>query len=316
MNTYCVLNPISEKDTMIELSPCGINIMMNKSNSSAYADIVIFFIGELYNLSTWITQLQLPLESRAEDVIIHLYKKYGIEYTLQSIDGVFSFILFDYYYENIISNIYIVKDPFGIVPFYCFTNNKTILFTDSKVMPDMYKERVLYPGSYTIYDLGYKVNAEWVVSSIKNRSYFVVPNSVITSPVDNYSVSLYELFKCMKKTILKMNSCISDRIADFVVEKLFSQIDYQKDNQYDVEIFDNIKNKMITFSPMNFFVDHDSFESMFDYDYRMRKKLQLSIFELDKIYPFYDKSFVQVYFSIPLQIRYNFHKQLFSYEKI
>jgi hypothetical protein len=311
-----VLNPISEKDTMNELSICGINIMMNKSNSSTYDDIVIFFIGEIYNLSTWITQLQLPLESKAEDVIIHLYKKYGIEYTLQSIDGVFSFILFDYYYENIISNVYIVKDPFGIVPFYCFTNNKTILFTGSKAVPDTFVEHLLYPGSYTIYDLGYKVNAEWVVSPIKNRSYFVVPNSIISSPVDNYSVSLYNVYKCMKKTILKMNSSISDRIADFVVEKLFSQIDYQKDNQYDVEIFDNIKNKMITFSSLNFFVDPDSFENMFDYDYRMRNKLQLTIFETDKIYPFYDKSFVQSYFSIPLQIRYNFNKQLFSYEKI
>ncbi len=97
MSTYCVLNPGSEKDTTDELSQCGIKIMMNKSTISTYSDIVIFLKGEIYNLQTWISNLQLPLETTAEDVIIHLYKKYGIEYTLQVIDGVFSFILFDYY---------------------------------------------------------------------------------------------------------------------------------------------------------------------------------------------------------------------------
>ena len=76
-------------------------------------------------------------------------------------------------------------------------------------MPDEYKQQVLYPGSYTVYELGYKVNAEWVVSPIKNRSYFLVPNSVITSPIDNYSVSFYHLSKYMKKTILNISSNIA-----------------------------------------------------------------------------------------------------------
>ena len=128
MTTYCVLNSTSEKDINIsELSLCGINIMMNKSIISEYPDIAIFLLGKIYNIEIWISNLQLPSDTTSEDVIIHLYKTYGIDYTLNVLDGVFSFILFDYYYENIISNIYIVKDPFGIVPFYCFTNNKTIL---------------------------------------------------------------------------------------------------------------------------------------------------------------------------------------------
>jgi hypothetical protein len=315
MSTYCVLNPTSEKDTMIELSPCGINIMMNKSNSSTYSDIVIFLKGQVYNIQTWISNLHLPLETTAEDVIIHLYKTYGIEYTLQVLDGVFCFILFDYYYENIISNVYIVKDALGIIPFYCFTNNKTILFTNSKLMPDKYTEHVLYPGSYTIYDLGYKVNAEWVVSPIKNRSYFVVPNSVNMSTIDNHSVSLYDLHKCMKKTILNI-VYITNQNANNVVEKLFSQMNSPQDKHDDIVIYDIDHKRYIHISPMNFFIDPTTFSDMFEYDYRMRKQLQLSTFEPDKIYPFYDKSFVQLYFSIPLHMRYHYHKQLFSIDKI
>ena len=318
MNTYCVLNPGLEKATnnSNELSLCGINIMMNKSNISTYSDVVIFLKGEIYDLQIWISNLHLPLESSAEDVIIYLYKKYGIDYTLQVVDGIFSFILFDYYYENIISNVYIVKDPFGVIPLYCFTNDKTILFTSSKVIPDTYTEHLLYPGSYTIYELGYKVNAEWRVSSIKNRSYFVVPNSVTTSHIDNYSVSLYDLSKYIKSVILQMGSnAITDRVADVVVEKLFLQINCLLDEQHDIDIYDEVNKTLIHFSPMNFFIDPDGFESMFDYDYKIRNKLQISVFESNKKYPFYDKTFVQFYFSIPLHMRYTHHKKLFSIDK-
>jgi hypothetical protein len=320
METYCILNNNSEKDynNNNELSHCGINIMMNKSIISIYPDVTIFLLGEIYNLQTWISNLHLPIETIAEDVILHLYKKYGIEYTLQVLDGVFSFILFDYYYENIISNIYIVKDPFGIIPFYCFTNDKTILFTSSKVIPDTYREpdkyieHILYPGSYTIYELGYKVNEKWVVSPIKNRSYFVVPNSVIILPLDCYSISLYQLSKCMKKTILNMcSNSITDKDANDAVEKLFSQIVFPHDKQYDVETYDDVNKKLIHFSSLNFFVDPTTCENMFEYDYKIRKQIQVVIFESGKRYPFFDKSFIQLYFSIPLHIRYNYHKQVF-----
>lgn len=316
MTTYCVLNKPSDND-INEISPCGINIMMNKINMVMYSDVVILLKGEIYNLRAWISNLQLPLETTAEDVIIHLYKKYGIEYILQVIDGVFSFILFDYCYDNLISNVYIVKDPLGIIPFYCFTNNKTILFTSSKVMCDKYKQHVLYPGSYTVYELGYKVNAEWVVTPIKNRSYFLVPNSIITAPIDKYSVSLYHLSKCMKKTILNISSnSITDENANDVVKNLFSQMDCSLDEQHSIDIYDDVNKMFIHFSPMNFFMAPSIFVDMFDYDYNIRKQLQLTIFEAGKSYPFYDKSFIQLYFSIPLYMRYHFHKQLFSIDNM
>ena len=317
MTTYCILNASSEKNTMNELTPCGINISMNKSNMVMYTDVAILLKGEIYNLQTWISNLHLPLETTAEDIIIHLYKKYGIEYTLQLIDGVFSFILLDYCYDNIISNVYIVKDALGIIPFYCFTNNKTTLFTSSKIIPDTFIEHTLLPGSYTIYDLGYKVNAEWVVSQIKNRSYFAVPNSVITDSVDNYSVYLYQLYKCMKKTILNIApNSITGENANDVVKQLFSQMDYQNDKYNHIVIYDDVNKKYIHFSPMNFFMDPSTFVDMFDYDYNIRKQLYLTTFEPDKRYPFYDKSFIQLYFSIPLHIRYHYHKQLFYIDNI
>lgn len=316
MTTYCILNPISKRDEVSELSACGINIRMNKKYIYQHSDIIIFFKGEIYNLQILISYLHLPSDTKLEYVIIQLYKTYGMEYTLQVLDGVFSFIIFDYYYENIISNIYIVKDNFGIIPFYCFTNNKTIIFTEDKEKPDTYNEYILYPGSYTIYELGYKVNAEWVLSTTKNRQYFLVPNSIISSPIDKYSVSLYHLYKCMKSIIYKM-TYINDQNQsyDIITEKLFLQIDLTLETQYDIEIYDDITKEIQVFSPINFLIDPKTVENMFIFDNIIRQKIKLTEFVYGKKYPFYDKSFINLYFSIPLHIRYNYHNKLFSIEK-
>ena len=55
------------------------------------------------------------------EIIIHLYKKYGIEHTLQLLDGVFSFVLFDF--ENAdCPKAYIARDTYGIRPLFMMTN--------------------------------------------------------------------------------------------------------------------------------------------------------------------------------------------------
>jgi len=52
------------------------------------------------------------------EVIIHLYEKYGIEYTINSLDGVFAFILID----NDINKIFIGRDQFGVRPLFYLSN--------------------------------------------------------------------------------------------------------------------------------------------------------------------------------------------------
>ena len=48
------------------------------------------------------------------EVIIHLYLKYGIDKTIQMLDGVFSFCLFD----QLKRKLYVARDPFGVRPLY------------------------------------------------------------------------------------------------------------------------------------------------------------------------------------------------------
>ena len=54
--------------------------------------------GEIYNFKKlYILCPHFQLQTKSDcEIIIHLYNKYGIKQTLQHIDGVFAFVLFDY----------------------------------------------------------------------------------------------------------------------------------------------------------------------------------------------------------------------------
>lgn len=315
MTTYCVLNPQSnntKEPIFDELIQCGIKIMMNESIMIKHPNVTILLKGELYNHNILCSSLEIDINSTSDIVIVHLYKKYGIEYTLQVLDGVFSFILFDYDYKNDISKIYIVKDIFGTIPLYCFEYENSVIFTENNILSLKYLELPISPGCYTVYELGYKVSAEWKISSIINDPYFLVPGSIINSS-NHYSISLYDLQKCMKKIILKILNT-SEQNANIIVEQLFSQIEYDDHITYIIDSYDEQSGTNVHFSPEHFFVFPDNC-NMFEYDILMRNKLYSTIFEPDKKYPFFDKSFVSFYFSIPLQIRYEYHAQLYSYSK-
>jgi asparagine synthase (glutamine-hydrolysing) len=64
-----------------------------------------------------------PISSSDCEVIIHLYIKYGIEQTLQMLDGEFSFALLDNRTYGGICKLYIARDPYGVRPLYWLKPN-------------------------------------------------------------------------------------------------------------------------------------------------------------------------------------------------
>lgn len=80
--------------------------------------------GEIYNYQSIYKELQITPKTNSDcESIIHLYQKYGIQYTLQNLDGVFSFVL----YDSNKSLFYIARDPYGVRPlFYIYSNNTFI----------------------------------------------------------------------------------------------------------------------------------------------------------------------------------------------
>jgi asparagine synthase (glutamine-hydrolysing) len=78
-------------------------------------DCVLICNGEIYNWKE-LHKLSNTLSITGSDceIIIHLYKQYGIEQTLQLLDGVFAFVLWD----KITNKFFVARDTFGVRPLY------------------------------------------------------------------------------------------------------------------------------------------------------------------------------------------------------
>ena len=128
--------------------------------------------GEIYNYNLLANEHNITLKTQSDcEIIIHLYKKYGINSTLQLLDGVFAFILIDE--DN--NNIFIARDRFGVRPLFQqiipnlhsdqLSNNLIILASELKVIkslnyghdslikpfkPGTYSSLIFFDNYYTI----------------------------------------------------------------------------------------------------------------------------------------------------------------------
>ena len=138
----------------------AINGLNSNSNQPFIIDdLKLICNGEIYNYKKIAKDLNITLNTDSDcEIILHLYKLYGIEYTLNILDGVFSFILFD----SRKNKIFIARDPYGVRPLYYFfdkniENEYHICFaSELKVLYNLAsnKKNIQHftPGSYMIID--------------------------------------------------------------------------------------------------------------------------------------------------------------------
>ena len=91
--------------------------------------ITLICNGEIYNYKELFSLLKMePLTGSDCEVIIHLYARFGLEYTLQLLDGVFAFVLHDLR-DDCNPLMHVVRDPYGVRPLYMLTST---IFTKDK----------------------------------------------------------------------------------------------------------------------------------------------------------------------------------------
>ena len=97
----------------------GLNEVSNQP--LVFKDCILICNGEIYNYKTLYSYMDsVPTTNSDCEVIIHMYKKYGMDYTLNNLDGVFSFIL----YDQLLNTIYIARDPYGVRPLFMLQQTK------------------------------------------------------------------------------------------------------------------------------------------------------------------------------------------------
>jgi asparagine synthase (glutamine-hydrolysing) len=163
----------------------AINGLNNASNQPLIQDdIFLICNGEIYNYKELYSLMNIQPKTQSDcEVIIHLYKKYGIEHTLQLLDGVFSFILLDQRLCENEAKLYVARDPYGVRPLYIMnitddTNEHCIGFaSELKMLSNFvntstkpYTIEQFIPGTYSIYILPAIVSSYWKLKE-KNVKY-------------------------------------------------------------------------------------------------------------------------------------------------
>ena len=174
------------------LSINGLNTQSNQP--LVKGNLILICNGEIYNykeLYKLMSTEQSPIIPKTQsdcEVILWLYEKYGIEQTLQMLDGVFSFALLDQRFQLGESILYIARDPYGVRPLYTIHQNTksptwlndetTIGFASelkmlngfSNCINTKYTAEHFQPGTYSKYKFSDKVCSEWTPVS-KNVIY-------------------------------------------------------------------------------------------------------------------------------------------------
>ncbi len=112
-----------ERLSIQDLSRNGHQPMQNTES-----DISIIFNGEVYNFVELRTSLvkkgHIFRSGTDTEVILHMYMEYGIEKTLEALNGMFAFAIADIRTRK----LYIVRDRFGIKPLYVAYTEDVLLF--------------------------------------------------------------------------------------------------------------------------------------------------------------------------------------------
>jgi asparagine synthase (glutamine-hydrolysing) len=170
----------------------AINGLNSKSNQPIFLDnIILICNGEIYNYKELYNQLDVtPVTDSDCEIIIHLYKSFGIEQTLQLIDGEFAFILYDMDFNHITgTKMFIARDPLGVRPLYILkpsrNNNDTdFLFgfaSELKMLSEFfnfhdyslkYELHHFKPGTFSVFEKTFKILSKWV--QLENKPYFAL----------------------------------------------------------------------------------------------------------------------------------------------
>lgn len=112
-----------ERLSIQDLSTKGHQPMQNTDQN-----ISIVFNGEIYNFKKLRESLKkcghVFKSATDTEVILHMYMEYGIEKTLEELNGMFAFTIVDMR----IQKIYIARDRFGIKPLYIAKTDDALLF--------------------------------------------------------------------------------------------------------------------------------------------------------------------------------------------
>jgi len=200
----------------------AINGLNDESNQPIiFKDIILICNGEIYNYKKLYNIMNVkPTTDSDCEVIIHLYLKYGIEQTLVMLDGVYSFVLYDFRLDSdIVNHVYIARDPFGVRPLYKLKNindnynifNLYGFSSELKCLEYFYNTNLHHycieqfePGTYSVFRYGNKVSDSWK-PVIENKTYFI--------PTFPHTKLVHDVFDLKEETFFNISKYLNSAVV-------------------------------------------------------------------------------------------------------
>jgi len=151
-----------EENLLFGFHRLAINGLDNNSNQPMSIDgITLICNGEIYNYKELFSFMNIIPSTNSDcEVIIHLYKHYGIDYLLQLLDGVFAFVL----YDSINEKVFAARDPYGVRPMYYLKTANNIIAYASEV-------KVLSPLMNYLFSISNDTNYSLMIHHVLPGSY-------------------------------------------------------------------------------------------------------------------------------------------------
>lgn len=190
----------------------GLDEVSNQPIRSSDGKLMVICNGQIYNWRELEKKYGFHYKTNSDcESIIHVYERFGIEHTLQLLDGVFAFMIFDYRGKE--PKCHVARDPFGVRPLYRFggytIHNPNESFSGfSSLLKMVSSNNISYndviritnvkqfePGTYETYTY---INT-W--KKTKQDRYFV-PNKNIFHFSNTYEKTVIDYSKCIVRDYL------------------------------------------------------------------------------------------------------------------
>ena len=170
----------------------AINGLDDISNQPMCIDgIYLICNGEIYNYRKLGVDYELETKSDCE-VIIHIYKRYGMDYLLDLLDGVFSFVLVDTNQDK----IFIARDPYGVRPLF-YNEDFTVFASERKQVCPFGKTFQFPPGNYAELKSGENANMLY----FKKYTSFGFSKMIFNNLFDIYGIIYQSLLTAVRKRV-------------------------------------------------------------------------------------------------------------------
>lgn len=167
------------------------NQPLEKHNCSLICNGEIYNYKQIYNENKWSASTDSDCE-----VILDLYNLYGFE-AVNRLDGVFSFVLFDYDNKKII----VSRDPFGVRPlFWSVLSDGYVFASEMKTLVPICEEEKapinqFQPGKISIFNME---NNGWFIQSTIKYCHF----SDVNHTTNTNELIIQQLYNAVEKRVL------------------------------------------------------------------------------------------------------------------